>query len=298
MRIAWLTDFNPFEPTPGGGALSDRACIVKGMQLGHKIDIISSDSLGAAGLANYDLLVVSNAFRIDPGLLIQTSSILPYIMYLHDYWPLCPYHLYYPMTIKCKTCNNLPFTRELLLNSLMNIYLSPLHLETWSYVIPELKEQDHYLHVSPVDTELFEPLEVPRIPNSVLMVNSLLDYKGAENTLKFINENKDLAFTYIGAKDDKYKLPPNVGSYGYVAPGTLPEFYSQAESFLFLPSTPQPCTRTVIEAKLCGVPKLIINDLVGVASFPEFKLQDGEFRKWIEESPYRFWLAIEAAMAG
>lgn len=296
MRIAWITDYNPFDVTPGGGALSDKACIIKGMQTGHTIDIISSDALGAAGIANYDLMVVSNAFKINFNELLHATKILPYVMYLHDYWPLCTYHLYYPMTQKCKVCSNLSVTLELLLNSKLNIYLSPLHLDAWSYVIPELKEHPHYLHVSPVDTELFRHIEgVQRIPNSVLMVNSLLDYKGAENTLKHITDHKDLAFTHIGAKDDKYPLPHNVGVYGYVAPSTLPEFYSQAESFLFLPNTPQPCTRTVIEAKLCGVPKLILNDLVGVASFPEFKLQGDEFRQWIAESPYRFWLAVEAA---
>lgn len=296
MRIVWVTDYNPFSEV-GGGALSDKACIVSGMRAGHTIDIFPSEMLGTAGIANYDLMVVSNAFKLDPRLLIQASKVLPYVMYLHDYWPLCTYHLFYPMTEKCKACSNIQFTRELVLNSKLNIFLSPLHREAWSYAIPELKEHEHYLHVSPVDTELFKVYEgVNRIPNSVLMVNSLLDYKGAENTMKYIQEHPQTTFTYIGGRDEKYPLPANVGEYGFVAPSTLPEFYSQAESFLFLPNTPQPCTRTVIEAKLCGVPKLILNDLVGVATFPEFKLKGDEFRKWIAESSYRFWIAVEASM--
>lgn len=293
MKILFWTDFSPFEHQ-GGGALSDHAVIIEGIRRGHEIEVVNSETIITIGVRNFDLLVISNAFKASPDLLVRSSKALPYVMYLHDYFPGCPYHLHYPWAEKCKSCKNLPLVRELLLNSHLNIFLSPLHLQAWSWMIPELKDHPHHLHVSPVDTELFKPMEgVQRIPNSVLTINTLLEFKGLENTLKYMQEHPEKHFTYIGAKDDRIPLPKNVGAYGFVAGSTLPEFYNQAEAFLMLPSNPEPCCRTVIEAKLCGVPKLIINDLVGVASYPEFNLSLDKFREWVAGSSGRFWDKIE-----
>lgn len=248
----------------------------------------------AIGIANFDLMVISNAHFFDLNELFRASRIVPYIFYSHDYWPMCQYKLFYPMQEKCKHCKSLPYTRQLLLNSIFNIFLSPLHLEAWSYAIPELKDHPHYLHVSPVDTELFQPIEgVKRIPNSVLGVNSLVRFKGASKVLEYVRAHPEFVFTFVGAKDEDINLPSNAHFYGYVANSTLPEFYSQAEYFIHLPINPQPCERSAIEARLCGVPKLILNENVGVTSYPEFSLPIGEFRTWIKNSPKRFWDRIE-----
>ncbi len=43
--------------------------------------------------------------------------------------------------------------------------------------------------------------------------------------------------------------------------------------------------------------KLIINKLVGAASWPEFtKLSRDDWAKWQWESPKRWWDAVEAAL--
>lgn len=294
MRIAWLTDYNPMEASAAGGALSDRACVIEGIKRGHSFDVVNKDTLKAIGIANFDLMIISNAHFFDLNELLQASRIVPYIFYSHDYWPLCQYKLFYAMQEKCKHCKNLPFTRQLLLNSILNIFLSPLHLEAWSYAIPELKDHAHHLHVSPVDTELFHPIEgVKRIPNSVLGINSLVRFKGASKVLEYVREHPELIFTFVGAKDEDINLPGNAVFTGYVANSTLPEFYSQAEHFIHLPTNIMPCERTVIEAMLCEVPKLILNENVGVASYSEFKLKGEEFRQWIANSPKRFWDRIE-----
>lgn len=294
MRIAWLTDYNPMEVSAAGGALSDRACVIEGIKRGHSFDVVNKDTLKAIGIPNFDLMIISNAHFFDLNELLQASKLLPYIFYSHDYWPLCQYKLFYPMEEKCKHCKSLPFTHHLLLNSFLNIFLSPLHLEAWSFAIPELKDHPHHLHVSPVDIELFHPIEgAKRIPNSVLGINSLVRFKGASKVLEYVRAHPELTFTFVGAKDEDINLPSNAHFYGYVANSTLPEFLSQAEYFVHLPQNPMPCERTVIESKLCGVPKLILNENVGVASYPEFNLPTEEFRTWIKESPKRFWNKIE-----
>jgi hypothetical protein len=297
VRIAWLTDYNPMEASAAGGALSDRACIVEGIKRGYKFEVVNKDTLRTVGIANFDLMVISNAHFFNLNELYQASRLIPYVFYSHDYFSLCQFKLFYPMEEKCKSCKSLPFTRQLLLNSALNIFLSPLHLEAWSYAIPELKDHPYHLHVSPVDVELFKPVEgVKRISNSVLGVNSLVRFKGASKVLEYVRGHPELVFTFIGAKDEDIVLPSNAHFLGYVANSTMPELYSQAEYFLHLPQNASPCERTAIEAKLCGVPKLILNENVGVTSYPEFNLPIERFRDWIKNSPKRFWDKIEGSL--
>lgn len=294
LHIAWLQDLNPFTHD-SGAEQSDRAAIVEGIRRGHEIQIVLPETLRITGIKNFDLAVISNATCFNQEEIARTAIAIPYVMYLHDYWPLCSYRLFYPMKEKCKTCKNTKgFAEQLLKRSVLNIFLSPLHLEAWKYALPFVEDKSHYFHVSPVDTELFTlNSEVNRLKNTVLGVNSLIPFKGMKNILAYVEEHKELSFTFVGAKDDSIELPKNANFFGYVSPKTLPEFYWQAEYFIHLPNCIAPCERTVIEAKLSGC-KLILNENVGVASYKEFEsLNYSDFKVWIKDSTARFWNKIE-----
>jgi hypothetical protein len=121
----------------------------------------------------------------------------------------------------------------------------------------------------------------------------LLKFKDLENVIQYAKTHPERTITCVGAKEANVKLPSNVIPIGAVSPEELPGMYVQTEEFLHIPNYCEPCGRTVIEAKLCGVPKLVLNELVGVASYPEFKYDRDEFAKWIGGSARIFWEQVE-----
>jgi len=295
MRVLWLQDIGPF-CQQGGAQLSDHACILEGIRRGHEVVIGLPEYVREGALEHSDLVVVSNATRFDARFLVRAAERRPYVMYLHDYWPLCKYRLYYPMLEKCRRCGSLGFARRMLLGSSLNVFLSPLHLDAWAFVIPELRGHPRHLHPSPVDTERFRPTGSRRVPNTVLGVNCLLPFKGAERVLEYAAQHPELSFTFVGARGNA-KLPGNCRFLGYVPNERMPELYSTCEYFVHLPKSPQPCERTAIEAKLCGA-KLIINPLVGAASYDWFRRDVETVRKHIRGAPAKFWESIEREVTG
>jgi len=241
-------------------------------------------------------VIIGNASRFPKRYLAKISEITEYVMFLHDQWPHCLYRAFYPDLQKCKTtCPYLPFSKKLLLNSALNIFLSPLHYRVYQRGIPELKSIEHYLHVP---TVRMKPVDgVQRIPNSVVGINVLWTFKGVENVLAYASGHPELTFTFYGGTDSPKilnTLPKNCVAMGRIPQEEMPGIYSQAQSFIHLPSHVMAAERTVIEAKLCGVPKLILNKLVGVTSYKQFrKLDRDEFAKWVGESHKRFWKKIE-----
>jgi hypothetical protein len=278
----------------GGAELSEREVIAEGIRRGHDIRIITPNTPQRTVIREMDFVIIGNAFRFPPQFLAQVSEQQEVVNYIHDFWPLCRHRLFYSDLDKCKrTCPHLPFAKKMLLSASLNIYLSPLHKKMWLRAIPELKDIETYLHVSPVDPKLFVPLDVPKIPNSTLCVNCLLKFKDLENVIKYAEEYPERTITCVGAKEANVKLPPNVIPIGAVSQEELPGMYVQSEEFLHLPNYCEPCGRSTIEAKLCDVHKLVLNKLVGVAGYKEFKYDRDKFAKWIARSADRFWSKIE-----
>ena len=293
-KISWICDYDCMIGEGGGGELSERAVITEGIRRGHDIELCTPNTPNKNNVLKSDIAIIGNASRFPSQYLAQVSEQQEIVMYVHDFWPLCRHRLFYSALDKCKTtCPHLPFAKKMLLSSSLNIFLSPLHKKMWSRSIPDLFHTPSYLHVSPVDTKLFVPLDVPKIPNSTLCVNCLLKFKDLENVIKYAEENPERTITCVGAKEANVKLPPNVIPIGAVSQQELPGMYVQSEEFLHLPDYCEPCGRSVIEAKLCGVPKLVLNKLVGVASFKQFKYSRGEFAEWIDDSARRFWCELE-----
>lgn len=293
-KISWICDFDCMIGEGGGGELSERAVIVEGIRRGHDILMCTPNTPNKNAVMNADLAIIGNASRFSTQYLVQVSEQQQLVMYIHDFWPLCRHRLFYSDLNKCKTtCQHLPFAKKMLLSSSLNIFLSPLHKMMWLRAIPDLKDIGSYLQVSPVDTEKFVPLDVPKLPNSTLCVNCLLKFKDLENVIKYAKIHPERTITCVGAKEANVKLPPNVIPIGAVSQEELPGMYVQTEEFLHLPNYCEPCGRSVIEAKLCGVPKLTLNELVGAASYKEFKYDRDEFAKWIEGSARMFWSKIE-----
>ena len=292
-KIGWVCDYDCMVGEGGGGELSERAVIVEGIKRGHDIEIVTPHTPNKQGVLTADIVILGSGSRFSPQLLAQLVEQQEVVMYLHDFWPLCKYRLFYSDLEKCKTtCPNLPLTKKLLLSSTLRIFLSPLHQRLWERAIPELADRDAYLHVSPVDTDLFQPMDVPKVPNSSLCVNCLARFKDLDNTIKYAKKHPERTITCIGAQEPNVKLPANIVPIGNVPQVEMPGMYAQTEEFLHLVNYCEPCGRTTIEAKLCNTP-LKLNKLVGVASYKEFKYGRDKFAAWIKDSPRRFWRKIE-----
>lgn len=291
-KISWICDINPLSNANSGAELSEKMVINEGIRQGHDINIFTPQS-GLNGSAATDFVIIGNASLFKREDLIKLAEIRPTIFYIHDFFPLCKYRLYYPDLEKCKTtCPNLDFTKEFMLSTVMNIFLSPLHKGLWESAIPELADHPSYLHPSPIDTSTFRLYNnIKRLEGTVVGVNSLLGFKGKENILAYVNDHSSTSFTFFGGKDPDVKLPPNATYLGPVPNYEMPGIFAQAESYIHLPSTCDPFCRTAVEAKLCGA-KVITNKLVGATSYPEFRLPYDEFVDWISNSPKNFWTEV------
>lgn len=293
-KISWISDWNCMTGEGGGGEMSERMVIEEGIKRGYEIELVTPNSPNQKKVATTDFAIMGNATRFAPRFLAQLSEQQEIVMYVHDFWPLCRYHLFYPDLKSCKTnCPNLPLAKKLLLSSSLNIYLSPLHKKLWLRAIPELAGKTSYLHVSPVDTKTFIPLDMPKLPNSSLCVNCLLKFKDLKNIIQYAKVHPERTITCAGSKEGGVEYPENIVPIGYVSTADLPGMLAQTEQFLHIPNYCEPCGRSTIEAKLCDVPKLTLNKLVGVASYKEFKYDRDRFAEWIADSPRRFWRELE-----
>jgi len=295
LKIAWIADFNPFTGEGSGAELSEKAVIEEGIKKGYSIDLCLPNTPAINEVHKADLVIIGNAQHFPQQYLAKVSETTEYVMFLHDQWPHCVYRAFYPDLEKCKTtCPYLSFTKKMLLNSSLNIFLSPLHYSVYQRGIPEIKDVEHYLHVPTVK---MEPVDVPRMSNSVIGINVLYSFKSKDNVLAYATKHPELTFSFYGGTDDpkiSNKLPKNCVAMGHIPQEEMAGIYSQAQSFIHLPSYVMAAERTVIEAKLCGVPKLILNKLVGVTSYKQFRnLNRDDFAKWVGNSAGRFWKAVE-----
>ena len=292
-RISWICDHDCMIGEGGGGELSEKVVIMEGIRRGHDIDMCTPNTPDKNSVFKSDIAVIGNASRFSPQFLAQVSEQQEIVNYIHDFWPLCKFRLFYSDLEKCKTiCPNLPLAKKLLLSSSLNIFLSPLHKRIWLRAIPQLETKASYLHVSPVDTNLFVPLDVPKVPKSTLCINCLMKFKDLDNVITYAEEHPERTITCVGGQEKGVQLPPNIVPVGGVSQEELPGMYAQSEEFLHLPLYCEPCGRSTIEAKLCDIP-LKLNKLVGVASYKEFKYSRDEFVEWIAGSARRFWRELE-----
>jgi len=298
MRIGFFQDLNIW--THGGGAqLTDREIIKFGMRVrGHDVDLITPENMHFPNGA--DLVVFSNVHWLVYNRqrdMLAVAAKFPYVMFHHDYF--CRYRLFFPMEEKCKSCVYLPPWRKLYDESILNIFMSPLHAEANFSVMPELAHRPYAFVPSAINLEDYRSKEeVDPIPNTVIGVNVLHRFKGMANILKYTREHPELSFTFAGGKEGEPELPPNCLYVGLKNREELVKLYASHEALIHLPSTPQPMERVPAEYILANRKgRLIVNSLIGLFSWPN-TIKDGkvnreEVVRLMSQSPDMFWEAVE-----
>lgn len=296
MRVLWVQDLDPLV-SPGGAELNDRRHIQEGWRRGHEVQVVVPGQNPHDLDSEANLVILSNSMSLPLGAYAHwRERHIPWVIFAHDYGPwVCKWRLHYPMEERCRT---LCFLRErwgaILQEARLLIWLSPLHQRAWLYAYPELEPHPHALVPSAVDVERFRDLGQPR--GGVVMVNSLAGFKGAENVLRWAEAHPDVQITHVGGNQEGRALPPNVRDIGYVPRAQMNEVLNRHETFLHLPSTPQPFDRTVVEAYLAGC-HIEANELVGALSWPWWREGREAVRQACAAAPQTFWTEVERCVS-
>ena len=286
MKVCYIQDLSPFTEL-GGAQQTDKAHILYGIKRGHEIEIMLPTS--PSDLTQWaDIVIVSNASSFPIKLFEELQK--PYVFFIHDYWPLCKYRLFYSMLDKCKDCSSRKGWLPVFLKSKLNIWLSPMHRKSWLFAYPELRNRPFHLSPSPVNPELFFDMELER--SGVLAIHSHLEYKGRVRFLEYAEEHKDTQITLVGANPNDPTLPSNVTAIQFVPPYDMNALYNRHEVFLHLPTTPQPFERTIAESWFAGC-KVIGNKNIGALEWIQNKEQ---FKSLLKDSSENFWKAIEGVL--
>lgn len=294
MRVLWWQDLDFFSVT-GGAELTDRAHCIYGLRKGHEISLATPSAGDEEALfAPCDIVIVSNAtaFRLEAFQRLQELG-RPYAWFVHDYFPICRWRLFFPMNGKCR-CYLKDRWLPILLGARLLIWLSPLHRESWLWAAPELKDKPFALVPSPVDGRAFHDLGLAR--EGVVAVNSMMAFKGRANIVQWIRDHPEEKVTLVGGDevpDDT--LPPNATRAGMVPQHQMNEVYNRHQAFLHLPSSPMPFDRTVAEAYLAGC-RIIGNELIGALSWSFFREGRDAVRSTLANSPRLFWEVVEGAL--
>jgi len=285
MKFSFLQDLDPM--TNGGGAqLTDRAMVVEGIRRGHDVELC----LPHTGVLTTNPVIVSNATSFS----IQTFQELhkrevPYVWFLHDYWPACKYRLFYPMRQSCQSCYLKERWLPILKGAKLIVWLAPLHRDSWLWLYPELQDTPYLVTPSPVP-DTFCGLGNPR--SGVVVVEGLHPFKGRRHIIRWAEQHPDVPITVVGGNPGGGPLPRNIGQvYDQVPYDQMVQVYNQAEALLHLPSSPTPFDRIVAEALMSGC-KVIGNSLIGALSYEWFKDRPAVVH-YCHESSRVFWEKIE-----
>jgi len=291
MKVAFLQDMD-FHIHKGGAELSDSFVFNEGLRRGYDMRLVLPESFSKTIVDQSDMFIISNATRFRKEDLLYIAQNKPCVMYLHDYFPLCNYRLYFPMISKCTKCKNKPFAEALLTKSILNVFLSPLHLKAFSSIIPSIRDHPYHLHPSTIDVDLFRPNNgIKRLENTALAVNPFT-FKGLENLIAYKKENPDIEYHWLGHSDQPDKLEKSGWKHlPRVLHEDMPKLYSTYQYYVHLPNSPQPFERTICEAYMCGC-SLIVTPLIGAMSYDWFVSRE-EVRKHVKDPHKQFWEAVE-----
>jgi glycosyltransferase involved in cell wall biosynthesis len=317
MKINFVSYLNPFKHS-GGGEVVNRQLIEEGISRGHEFKFTSAKNKlsGYEESADFDFLADIFNFpetlksrgawiHLDKNLIQKIVNSRPFVHMTNAYADVCNLG-YLPCSGNansiCAHKSTLQFKRNLaakdfqrncfadntlvrdtFINSIANIYVSPMHREVTNQVLG-LDDLNKSIVVKPIiNTDDFYNRNLPR-DIDYLFVGVLSEAKGFENLRR---EYSDKNLVIVGDIHPGVKL--DFGNYwGKLPYSDIPNVMSRAKNFVFLPRWPEPQGRVVVEAALSGC-NLIVNENVGAMSFP-FDIKEPSN---IQQSASLFWDELE-----
>ena len=276
-RIGWVADFVA-ETHPGGAQVTNKMMVDYGQKLGHEIDYITP-ATGFPG--GYVLFILNNIVHFQSSAINRIVNREKYARYEHDY-------------DAAKLIRKWPGLYD---RSLVNIFLSPLHLSETERILGG--KVAGTIIPSPIDTKLFRNAEKRREKGSALLVGNIVPEKGLENVLRYLGSSPETKVYVAGFNiknefAEKFLAHNRVEYLGKFDYQEMPEVYNRFESLIHLPKWKEPFGRVVVEAYLCGC-SLIVNDNVGAASY-DWDWREIEGIKKKVQTRRRFWDTIEKVL--
>ncbi|RJQ45370.1 MAG: hypothetical protein C4534_04780 [Gaiellales bacterium] len=314
LKVNFLAQINPLKAS-GGGEMVNRELILAGESMGHEVRVSAAwPEQEHNFFPEADIYLLSDIYnqpsarhRLPSDLVERVIKEEPYIHLDNAYVDICdlPYLLCNGDTDgeRCPYKRSLDvqkhrmfrrrgcfssLSRSIYTNSLLNVFLSPLHRQTVQRVIGVETLGDYFEMRPTVDTSVFfDEGRTRDIEN--LFVGPLNEAKGLENMRRCYPDGN---IVFVGPdslrEDDAFGY--RVGRVDY---RDMPVYMNRAINFVFLPRWPEPMGRVVIEAALCGC-NLVTNANVGATSF-DFDISDPGN---LEGAAAEFWRKIEECAHG
>ena len=288
MKINYVSFLDPFYHK-GGGEMVLSQLLKIGKQRGHELRLNTCSPNNNDSFIDQDLTLIADIFNC-PGEKTKFShnkieTIINSGPYVHfdnayvdvcdlDYLPcngdnqnICPhkglnslkFHLR-NKTLSKECFANKSIVKKLYNDSLMNVFVSPLHKEVISKILKLDKSKGFVLRPI-IDTNKFKNLKKKRVIEN-LFIGVISEAKGYKNLL---DEYSDKQLTLIGKSivKEKIKFSNWLGEKSY---DDIPNYLNKTKNFVFKPRWPEPQGRVVVEAALCGC-NLELNDNVGAKTF-------------------------------
>jgi glycosyltransferase involved in cell wall biosynthesis len=281
MRALVISDFG-IHHTPGGAQRSNDIIIKKGLELGHEIDVVHYDSdfsiLNRTG--DYDYVISSNMEQLCRvnGLIDLLYSLNNHVRLEHDM------NMYLQDEDRYKLFSNCYKT----------FFLTEYHHNRYLDFYGDYF-QNVEIVADPIDTKLFYGFGGER-EDVILSTGFMHSLKGTNVFINYTKQNPDKDFVYAGWGSeffmDQIRSLKNVEFLGSVAYSDMPALYNRVSSIFYKPNIHEPFCRSVGEAILCGVPNLVVNDIIGCVH-EESRLGFDEFKNSCNNAATKFWKAID-----
>lgn len=274
-KILWLTDYTNKEVPAGGAEITDSYIINAGRYMGYDLEVCRPCDLRSPSVEKADLVIFSNCYEFKKPARRYIMQNKKYIAYSHD---------------SGRWMDVLRAHPDMFKNSLMNIFLSPLHRDCFKKYL----EQSSPVSCVPPHIPLQFYDKGHEKKNRIMFVGNIHDGKGIPSVIEYARENPETIIDfyfhrYSSNLKRQLKNIKNCNLVGFVPKEQIHENYSKYKYFIHIPHHREAFGRAVGEAFLSGC-KLIVNDRVGATSYG-WNYRD--FRKNTAKAHFLFWKTIE-----
>lgn len=262
LLIGWCHDHRQ-SGRPGGAQLSSEAMAGAAPDWAEVVMCYPGEMVEA------DCYVL-NSVRLFSFSELWEAALKPYVVYQHDLWEVI--YKWQHGAVK-------PIIEQ----AEAVVFLSPLHRAAFC-AVHGVKPRHTFTVPSPIDADAFGPAGEKE---GTVWIGDFVPHKGVKEAISWAATNGPVDFYGSGRLS---LAGENVQLHGRLRYEEVPSILAAAETFLFLPSQPEPFGRIVAEAYLSGC-ELVCNERVGALSWG-WETRD----EWVEalaEAPGRFWAIMQ-----
>lgn len=263
MKIFWLHDWRLKEYL-GGAQITTAEMLLKAPS---EVEMVYPDTFSRRRIGGYPL-ILSNTGLFRKSDLKWIAETQKYIKYERDY-SFCKRRHATAHDCLTECSDTLSFYTELFQNSILNIFLSPLHANVYLKYMPLDRDKVH-IQPSPINVDRFRCSKDKE--DFYLAVGESGWHKGIDLIEKeLIGKN----FVFIGGENK-------------ISYDELPNWYKKAKYFIHKPRWIEPFGRTVAEA-YCADCILLVNNKIGFLSYSWDYSDRGFVYDQLKNAPRLFW---------